>query len=358
MKNLLVQARTVSSPIKNPLIGWWCEYYFFYVKHRDLDARELLSSMMLDPEADMSSLNTAAAVPYYHYGSTIPWTALCLKRVVEEYFRDEGEAWDTWLIDTLPVASVGVENSWMDSVINAGDMPDDIVPADEPLTDLDEKWRMWEYLRQNALTNMSYEDWLGTYGIRQSTVEIHKPELVRYLREWTYPTNTIDPATGAPSSAVSWSVQDRADKDRFFKEPGFLIGCQVVRPKAYMSKQTGSAAGLMNDAFSWLPAMLREDVYTSLKQVAKGAGPLPGLTDAAGYWVDVRDLLIYGDQFINFALTETNAGLVALPTAALQKRYADSTMADALFSAASPANQIRTDGVVSLTILGTQVDNT
>ena len=36
MKNLLLQARVVTDPIKNGLIGWWQEYYFFYVKHRDL----------------------------------------------------------------------------------------------------------------------------------------------------------------------------------------------------------------------------------------------------------------------------------------------------------------------------------
>ena len=36
MKNLLLQARAVSSPVKNPLIGWWLEYYFFYVPHRSL----------------------------------------------------------------------------------------------------------------------------------------------------------------------------------------------------------------------------------------------------------------------------------------------------------------------------------
>ena len=35
MQNLLLQARVVTDPIKNPLIGWWCEHYVFYVKHRD-----------------------------------------------------------------------------------------------------------------------------------------------------------------------------------------------------------------------------------------------------------------------------------------------------------------------------------
>jgi hypothetical protein len=59
MKNLLLQARVVSDPIKNPLIGWWCEFYFFYVKHRDLDDRDVFTEMMVNPATTTSSLNEA-----------------------------------------------------------------------------------------------------------------------------------------------------------------------------------------------------------------------------------------------------------------------------------------------------------
>jgi hypothetical protein len=78
-------------------------------------------------------------------------------------------------------------------------------------------------------------------------------------------------------------------------------------------------------------------------------------TPTEDYWVDVRDLFLYGDQFVNFALTATDAGLVALPTAAMQKKYASATDADGLFTSASPANLVRADGVVNLTIAGTTV---
>ena len=40
LQNLSFQARCVTMPVKNPIIGWWCEYYFFYVKLTDLDDRE------------------------------------------------------------------------------------------------------------------------------------------------------------------------------------------------------------------------------------------------------------------------------------------------------------------------------
>ena len=62
MKNLLMQARVVTDPIKNGLVGWWIEYYFFYVKLTDLDERDTIMAALVDPTTSMSSLNTAANV--------------------------------------------------------------------------------------------------------------------------------------------------------------------------------------------------------------------------------------------------------------------------------------------------------
>jgi hypothetical protein len=124
-----------------------------------------------------------------------------------------------------------------------------------------------------------------------------------------------------------------------------------------MSKQTGSAVGLLNDAFSWLPAVMRDEPYTSLKQVANGTGPLPTVSDVGGYWVDVRDLFLYGDQFINFALTATDAALVGVPSTTGGTKYITATDIDALFKVGT-SNLIKQDGVVSLAILGAQTDMT
>jgi hypothetical protein len=204
---------------------------------------------------------------------------------------------------------------------------------------------------------MTYEDFLATYGVRPAKEELHKPELIRYLRDWSYPANTIDPTNGTARSAVSWAVAERADKDRFFREPGFIFGVCVVRPKVYLKNARGAAASLLEDAYSWLPAVLANDPWTSLKQRPAASGPL--LLNTEPYWVDVRDLFLYGDQFVNFDLTtETGANLVAMPTAAMQKRYPASADADDLFVSAAPLNQVRQDGVVSITIAGTQTDTT
>ena len=183
--------------------------------------------------------------------------------------------------------------------------------------------------------------------------------MIRYVREWTYPTNTIDPTNGAARSAVSWSIQARADKDRFFPEPGFIFGCTVVRPKVYRT-QDGSLADWLMDALTWLPAIMADEPYTSLKQFTATNGPLAtAVTDANGYWVDVRDLFLYGDQFINYAADTDKVNLVARPGATVKDwKYPSATDAAELFVDETTNRLIRCDGVVSLNILGRESDAT
>ena len=116
LKNILLQSRAVTKPIKNGLVGWWLEHHFFYVKHRDLDARDLLTGMMLDPTANTDSLNTAADVKTYHRGTAVNWVKLCLDRIVATYFRDEDEVATAFTIDSMPVAQIG-NNTWADSLV-------------------------------------------------------------------------------------------------------------------------------------------------------------------------------------------------------------------------------------------------
>lgn len=360
LKQALLQVRCVTDPLKNPLLGWWCEHYLFYVKHRDLSDRALFEDMVLVQGTDLSSLDSAAKVATYHGIAGLDWVQLCLNRVTECYFRGEGEAINVAEIDSMPLAQVN-KTGWFDSIVDETTLSEGTAaPGSETPEDEDLRRRQYEFMRAMQLTDMSYEDFLRTYGVRLSREENHEPELIRYVKSWTYPTNTVDPSSGDPSSAASWAINERADKDRFFKEPGFIFGVQVVRPKIYFSKQNSAAVMMLNDAFSWLPAILRDDPATSLKEFAGGVsgnGPL-GVNPTNGYWVDVRDLFLYGDQFVNFALTATDAGLVALPTAALGHRYASSTDADELFNSAAPLNQVRSDGIIHFHILGTQTDMT
>lgn len=361
LKRLLFQSRVVSDPIKNPLIGWWKEYYFFYVKHRDMDARDTLTTMMLDADADMSSLLASAKTAHYHTASSFDWVEMCKKRVIMEYFRDGQESYTISEIDNMPVASIN-QQSWLDSARLDDDIPDDTVPtnaADMSLEGFDAEYRTWSLLRSQALTDMDYEDWLATYGVRRSRTELHKPELIRYVRDWTYPTNTIDPTNGAARSAVSWSFQERADKDRFFTEPGFIFGVTVTRPKVYRT-QDGNLVDWMMNAVSWLPAILRDDPYTSMRLFTDTTGPLAtAVTDANGYWVDLRDLFLYGDQFLNYAATTDTVNLVARPGATITDwKYPSATDAAELFVDETTNRLVREDGVVTLEILGRESDAT
>lgn len=361
MKNLLMQSRVVSDPVKSPLVGWWLDYLYVYVKHRDLDVRDTLTDMMLNPEFSMpvEMRSVAENRKLNTYAGAVDWTRLCLEKIVFDHFRNEGEEVNQFTVDGLPSAGINQE-SFLNSLVMGEILDEDIdvdANADGTITasEVDQALRQWQLLRMHNLTEMSYEDWLRTYGVRASTVELHRTEIVRVIREWTYPTNTVNPETGAPTTAVSYSIQERADKDRYFKEPGFLVGVTVARPKVYLGNIKGSGVGMMDSALRWLPALMHEDHAISLARYEEGTGPLPVLDDTNnGYWIDVRDLLIYGDQFVNH--TSDDANVISLPAADGNHRYATGAMADSLF--AGDGKNFRQDGIVTLAIAGRQVDTT
>lgn len=370
MKNLLMQSRAVTDPIKNPIIGWWHEYYFFYVKLRDTKHRAEVEKMMLDPSWDWNTApgmkTVAPSLPNYFAGNGIDWTQACLEVVVREFFRNEDEDWNTFTLGGLPVASI-VGNGWMDSLIPRSQLApaEDLVvnPAASDLlaSEVDKAMRQYSLLKMNGLVQQSFEDYLATYGVSVAAAEDpFRPELVRYIRDWTYPTNTIDPSNGTPRSACSWSTAERADKDRFFREPGFLFGVTVTRPKVYWRNQKGSAAWHLRNVMTWLPAVMADDPYTSLQEVDGAAvSPLSLASAGNNYVVDVRDLFLYGDQFLNYDTVATDANLIPGPEAVTyEHRYVTvQAQVDELFVTAG-TNKVKIDGVVNLSILGRQVDTT
>lgn len=366
MKSLLLNARTVTDPLVNKMLGWWCGYYFFYVKHSDLTmdgggsltVAQELEAMMLDPAWNgLANIDAGAdsAFEYTKLGQA-NYVRYCLMRVVEEYFRHEGEDWNIATIGTNVPAGAIQGNSWLDSAIDETSVDEGADPnASTTMESLDAAMRQWELLRQQNIVEMSYEDFLRSYGVRGPSVteSRHRPELIRWVEDWTYPTNTVEPTTGVPSSAAVWSTAERADKDRYFPEPGWIFGVQCVRPKVYLSKQKSNASTMFDNLLAWLPPAFQQEGFSTLREYASNAGPLQGEV-TNGYLVDLRDLLLYGDQFVNFALDEGNAdgaGSVALPTTALAKRYPSPADVDALFVGTTAATrQVETDGVVSLTI--------
>ena len=84
-----------------------------------------------------------------------------------------------------------------------------------------------------SMTPPTFEDYLKTFGVKAPPAireEKHIPELIRYVREWNYPANTVG-SDGSMNSQVVWSIAERADKDRFFAEPGFVFGVTTTRAK-------------------------------------------------------------------------------------------------------------------------------
>ena len=311
---------------------------------------------MLDPATDVSALKAgAASLPYFTYQGAMNWTAFCLDRVTKEFFRDEDQLTSDFMWGGQPVAAVN-GNGWYDSLHEAEDLPGGgVVSDDDPVAAVDKALETYEYLLAQKLINMSYEDFLRSYGVRSSRVQLNRPELIRYVRDWQYPSNTVNPVDGTVASAVSWSVTERADKDRFFTEPGFIFGVTLARPKVYLGGQTGSAVGAMDSGLSWLPAIMREEVYTSLRQQADGTGPWALDAGVEGYWFDIRDLLIYGDQFVNHSLAAFDSAMSTLP-AKDRANYPTEADVDAMFSGAGKF--VRQDGITTLNILGTQTDHT
>lgn len=360
MRNAVFQARAVSSPIKSDLIGWWLEHYVFYVKIRDLQDRDTLTNMFVDPAWSPGALadNTVDLLTYHNGRGRINWVKRCLQRVTEEYFRDEGEAWNAATYNGLPLAKTNTQ-SVFDSIMSAEDYkPIQDVSLDlnangtTTVAEMEEAKRQYDLLRTMNLTDATYEDFLRSFGISGSAVEKvepHRPELVRFEKSWTYPANTVEVA--GIRSVASWSANFRADKDRFFTEPGFLFGVTVCRPKIYLANQSAAAVSLLDDVRTWMPAALWDDPTTSLVAVPDGTGPIQ--TDPLGYIVDIRDLYLYGDQFVNHTGTR-NA--VALPSATnFDKEYVAAADIEGLFTGTTAADRvIKQDGIATFMIASAQ----
>jgi len=219
---------------------------------------------------------------------------------------------------------------------------------------------------------MTYEDFLRSYGISVPGAQEHKPELLARYSDFQYPSNTVDPATGLPSSACSWVFNNTVRDPKFIKEPGFIFGVSIARPKVYYGGLAGSLASHMTRAWDWVPNYLNEGAadpapFTSLKKFGSDTGPLGDRTTATdGYWVDMRDLFIYGDQWQNSLAFDpaqapgtgpANVNSFPLPPGDNhhEYKYPTDAMVSSLFKT---AGNIRRDGYVSLSIKGMQVDYT
>lgn len=377
--NLSFQSRVLTKPIKNPLIGWWIEHYFFYVKHRDMADSAIFQGMMLDYANSIASAAdyVSAANPGTYYGwrsqgTGMNWVKSALKAVIEAHFRDEGRAWNSCLIDSNPAAYVN-SNSWADSLVLESEVdtevdvkiPVNATPAPDEVSYLDIKRAEAQYqlLVAGGLVNATYEDFLRSYGVRIQMEDMQKPELIRYSRSWSYPSSHVQPNATTPAlsdvtAAVSWSVAERANKRRLFKEPGFILGVTCCRPKVYRDAQYNPATAMMTDALAWLPAILADNTEASWRKVADHAddmfsGNLPG-----DWRFDIKDLFLYGDQFITGGAAASGKNLMAIPDGdgMVDSREPAQAGVDELFVSGDATDGVMQDGLVRLNIMSTLAD--
>ena len=387
LDSAFIQASSVSDPIANRLIGWWQEYHLFYIPIRALtqgtdflmDPSDL-NSLFLDPAFSMTTSYSVAAnsVPLYSFKAGVKWVELCYKYIVSRWFRDEDESefaastiWDDYYIAQID------QSNWAHSLKEEEAGTDDAeLPGVDELEELDilpgftTIYAQWELMRDSGGTDLSYKDYLRSYGITPPK-ELHvteaedltpsiEAERLRSIVKWTQPT--LAPQVGAAevSSVVYWRTAERVTKRRFFGEPGFIFGVTLNRPKIYLGNQKGHAVGLLRNAYAWLPAVLNHLPYASVQENLDSAtdGIIQG--GDTDYFLDVKDLFLHGGQFVNHTMGATaNHGLAIPEVGDLNKKYLTEAMMNSLFSTTDgSASYILQDGVVHFDILGKIAETT
>ena len=193
-------------------------------------------------------------------------------------------------------------------------------------------------LRMMGVTNLEYDDWLRSFGVSIAAPVDDRPELIRYTREWAYPATSVsvDATAQRVSSVLNWSITERADKDRYFKEPGVILGIVLARPKVYHDRAQ-AGVGLLSNAFGWATPLQAGGLYDMFQ-------PINGLS---GYRFDVRDLYNHGDQW-RYAARGTAVPAIAFPADGAMDFASDAEI-NALFTDAATGH-VKMDGVCNLAI--------
>lgn len=351
--------RAISMPVIHPLTGAWLENWMVYVKFTDLD-RDLGQSFISDTYPTTGYVAGADSARYFHKAGQIDWIKKAVERVHRAWFVHDGETPRT--IDGVP--KVKLNNiSWNQNVM--------LEPTDEavPTTDASDMYQHlqgWMMMQQMNLTELTYEGYLETFGVKSVAKNVGDPEILAFARNWTQPVNTVEPTTGAPSSAYVWSQDFKTDKPKRFDEPGFLIMLSCVRPKLYQANLAASMIGNMWGFADWFPSYNLEDPTAGIKKMLSDDPVFAAAAQDAGVKdliYDHRDLLSHGEQFVNtgthpYRLPVTTG--LEVKTASepedMRGEYAKDADIDALF--AGDQKVVYYEGMGSATISGHITDTT
>lgn len=359
-----IKETLVSSTIVNPLAGAWAEVWLFFVRLTDIDRD--LSGMFLGQLTDPSAYQAGSDKPrYFTKSGGLDWCYLASSVCHKHFFLDEGEAAQT----TDGVHKIKrIVRDFTESAVKQG-TADGVA---EPTAQEETTPQLQAYLamRQMGMASFSYEDYLKTYGVNVE-VEEGQPELLEYRRYWTAPSNVIDPATGAPSGAWYWRVDEQLGKrPKMFKEHGFVIALQAVRPKLFDASQVASYASQLWGFADFVPSYTLNDPTIGIREMdADGGDVFAGTNFTATIsnevWFDHHDLLMHGEQFINGASRFTvptssyRSFLDGATDAQVRGQYATETDIDALFTTSTASERVVDyEGLMTLGIKGHVQDNT
>jgi len=355
--------RCLSKPISHPLAGAWMETWLVYVKLTDLDRD--LGNMFIDDTYSTTGYTSTGSSRYFTASGQIDWVKLCTERVHDAYFMDDSEIART--IDGVRQTKLSAM-SWYQNCM--------FKPADDAPTGTDiggdyAERDAFMMMQQMNMSELTYEKYLEQYGVSTIRRAEGDPEILRYARSWTLPVNTVEPTTGAPSSAWVWSDDVKADKDKRFSEPGFLLALGAVRPKMYQKHLATSMVGELWGFSDFFPAYTLEDPTAGIKTLSSSSAVFHAdhRTDVGDkdLLIDSRDLLSHGEQFVNeFGGTPfpipLSTGLTAEDAddnANLRGEYATSTDIDGMFVSATSTDKFcYYEGIAHAVISGHIQDTT
>ncbi len=368
LKSASAKWSVIGQPLKNPLVGAWLESWLFYVKLTDLD-RDFGQMFISDSYSTSGHTASFDDEAYFVYNGGINWIRKCVEHIHDAYFATEGETRKT-LVGQFDgsIPRIKLNNrSWYQNMMFE---PAEVALDTTGERDHDAQMTAWQMVQQMQMTELSYESYLEQYGVTSMNIGRGDPEILRFSRSWTKPSNTVDPATGTPSSAWVWNDEMKLEKDKRFEEPGFIIMLAAVRPKMYQRGQVYSMVSNLWGFSDWYPAYNLTDPAAGIKRIGSDDGVfVDDLNAAEGelqMLYDHRDLLSHGEQFVNdldpqYPLPTANgwSTIAAATDADVRGEYADDQSVQDLFiGTASKTERCYYEGIVGLTIAGHVQDTT
>lgn len=367
-----LKQRVISMPVRHPLFGAWLERWLVYVKLTDIDPS--LAEMFVSTNMATTGFTAGASnARYFSKSGQIDWMGLCMKRIWETYFADESEMDGPMpTIDGVPMRG----RKHVDWAHNLMFTPEDLDPTQLP-SNVEGQLTGMQIMAMAGMTELTYEKYLQQYSVSAKDAASLRgnPEILRYVPSWTTPTNAIDPATGAPSSAWAWGDTVKAEKPVRFNEPGFLVLVASIAPKMFSDAMDASRVGSMWGFQDWFPSYNLSDPAAGIIEIDADDRSFKTSFGAAAskLLVDHRDLLSRGEVFVNHAwddgpyyipriTSQTAVGNPALQT--LRGKYPSLDDINNLFfenTLQSPQEKRRCafyEGICSMTIRGHVKDTT